>query len=543
MKHTIRTFALALLAGGLSPAVEASTVTLADPQAGGIGYEYTVTMSGADTATFSNHVGAWSWQDESVPADPVGWTHTSNWVAFNLTATSVFTIKLERDATVPWPSSSDANRLASVAAMYPSYTIWKNWDNDGSESHSYNNDGALTWAEDLTYVTAFVQGGPLPYYSNSSLETIERTYVLPAGQYTIAIGSFAPATHANTDRQGYKATFTTTQNLPFGVTGESYFTKDTRKPLQVDATKGLRANDTGLDTADTIEIVTQGTKGTVTTQPDGSFSYVPGPYFGIAGMDVFTYRYLIDGDPTATTKTVTATVSSFAAAYGTHAGHIAEEDSGEVVGLVKLDVTKTGTWTGTVQHLGKKFSLRGTLGVNGELIHKEVKGLPTEHWALSCHGDGDRHAHLHIHGLDGNIHYGAHPKRSPFTVENPPPSVGKHRVTLAVNTSTAGAPQAPGSGTLTINKNGTATFTGKLGDKTAFSSGTAVIPGSGIGPILPVFSDVYKKPIGKVFGQIEFGPTAESNAEGELTAFKPEQQTKPVSPGFEIEYGVTTTFP
>lgn len=555
MRTKLTYLALALLAGSFNHSGTASTVSVSDPQAGGIGYKYTVTMSGEDSAVFSSHVGAWSWEDQSLfnaanGEDPVGWTHTSNWVAVNLTAPTVFKIRIERDATVPWPSVSLPDRLASVASMFPSFTIWKNWDNDlapqafadannggtpVNDWHTYNNDGAVAWAEDLVFTPSY--DGALAHYNNSTLEVIERTYLLPAGQYSIVIGSNAPAT--DTDRQGYKATFTTSQDFPVTVAGDSYFVASATKPLVVPVAKGILENDLGIEATDTLEIVTQPTKGSVVVAADGSFTYTPGPYFGLAGFDAFTYRFLINGDSATPSATGTATISTFAAAAGAHAGHIENEDTGDIAGLVKLDVTRAGKWTAVVCHLGKKWSLTGALGLKGELTGKPKAGLDIE-LELSTHGDGDRHAHVHIHG--GADHFEAHVKKSPFSKDAPPPSLGMHSVALAVTASSTGAPTAAGTGKLKVNKDGTATLTAKLGDKTTFSCGTVLVKGSGGAPSLPVYAGLYKNPIGSVSGDLTFGATAESSATGSLEVIKP-TQVKPAAPGFTITYGVTTTQP
>ncbi|MCB1076294.1 MAG: hypothetical protein KDM64_00585 [Verrucomicrobiae bacterium] len=179
----------------------AGTVTDDDPGAGGIGYAHTVTLDANDNAAFSDHVGAWSWEDNSLfgPGDPaVGWTHTSRWVALTLSHPTVLTITMARDANVPWPSGTDPDRKASVASMFPSLTLWRNWDNDDGDNHTYNNHGDVDWAEDLAY---------LDHIDNSTEESITRTWILPAGDYTLALGSNAPAN--DTDRQGFSIAFTT----------------------------------------------------------------------------------------------------------------------------------------------------------------------------------------------------------------------------------------------------------------------------------------------------------------------------------------------
>jgi hypothetical protein len=207
----------ALFAAALLPVSYAGTVTTGDPLAGGIGYRAQISLSLEDTASFARHIGAWSWEDNSLfdPGDdPVGWTHSSDWLAVTLSAPTTLTLRLERNANVPWPSQTDLGRLASIASMFPSFTVWSGWDNDlapqafadlnsggdpVNDWHTYNNDGAVDWAEDLTY---------LGHVSNSTETFAELTFPnLPAGQYSVVIGSNAPAN--DTDRQGYLATFTT----------------------------------------------------------------------------------------------------------------------------------------------------------------------------------------------------------------------------------------------------------------------------------------------------------------------------------------------
>lgn len=167
------------------------------PVAGGVGYAHTVNVRADSSGEFSNHVGAWSWEDNDLfnPGEqPVGWTHTSRWLALNVDEDEVlFTISLERDAEVPWPGESDPGRLADTSSMFPSFTLWRGWQNTGGDSHSYHNRGNIAWAPHLRY---------MDHVDNATQTAITRTYRLPRGQYTFALGSNAPAT--NPLRQGFK---------------------------------------------------------------------------------------------------------------------------------------------------------------------------------------------------------------------------------------------------------------------------------------------------------------------------------------------------
>ena len=188
----------------IMPSLVQADVVQGDPApSAGIPYFWTVTLGANESGFGVSHVGAWSWEDDSLfdpglGEPPVGWTHTSNWVALTLLSPATFTFRLERQAGVPWPSAGDPGRVASIDSMFPSFTIWANQDNDGDDFHTYNNRGNVDWAEDLSY---------LDHADNSTLEAIERSWNLPAGEYTIVLGSNATAT--DTNRQGYRATFTT----------------------------------------------------------------------------------------------------------------------------------------------------------------------------------------------------------------------------------------------------------------------------------------------------------------------------------------------
>jgi hypothetical protein len=180
----------------------ASTVVTAPPPLEGIPYRHTIAMEGTDSASVIRHVGAWSWEDDSLfdPGNgepPVGWTHTSDWVALTLLEATNLTLRLERQESVPSPTAQDINNIAGVTSMFPSFTLYSGWDTDGIQHHTFNNRGDPDWAS-ITY---------LDHVDNSTEPFAGRTWNLPAGNYTVILGSNAPATETN--RQGYLATFST----------------------------------------------------------------------------------------------------------------------------------------------------------------------------------------------------------------------------------------------------------------------------------------------------------------------------------------------
>jgi hypothetical protein len=197
-RAALRYAVAALLATSASDLATAGTVTDLTVSGEGIPYRKLVTLSPLDSAAFTRHVGAWSWQDSSLfgpGEDPVGWTHTSDWTQITLSGITTLTIRMEREEGV----QVNAVTTAGTASMFPSFTLLSGWDTDGDQVHSYNNDGAISWAEDVVY---------MGHIANSTATFTELTFTdLAPGNYTIALGSFAPAT--DTQRQGYRATFTT----------------------------------------------------------------------------------------------------------------------------------------------------------------------------------------------------------------------------------------------------------------------------------------------------------------------------------------------
>ena len=213
-----RTTFLVALAVSLLPGAPARAYTFVagDSNVGGIGYHGYVTLGGDDSGSFSSHVGAWSWQDQGIaPGGGEGWTHTSNWIALDLTSATTLTLLMQRDSNVPYFGSGNIGGFADVASMFPSFTIWSGWDNDvmpdavaallgyaptGDDHHTYANTAMPIWAEDLTYID---------HTANSTLTSATDTWTLAAGHYTIVFGSDAPSI-TSPPRQGYSASFTTT---------------------------------------------------------------------------------------------------------------------------------------------------------------------------------------------------------------------------------------------------------------------------------------------------------------------------------------------
>ena len=195
-----------------TPAITASGSDPAVPADGGIGYRHSITLGGVDAASLTGTVGAWSWEDQSLFApgeDPVDWTHQSHWYALSLTDPAILQLSFSAEAGVIRPIAVNPGNIAGTEHMFPSFTIFRGWDNDGGDSHVYNNDGifgadpvknaANNWFEDLIY---------LDHLANSTLPSVQRSWNLAAGKYTLVIGSNAPST-TKPDPQGYRLTLAT----------------------------------------------------------------------------------------------------------------------------------------------------------------------------------------------------------------------------------------------------------------------------------------------------------------------------------------------
>lgn len=189
---------LALAAIGLLP-LSAAEVTLGDPTPDGITYRWTVKMNAKDNADVDGTVGAWSWDEDGFPETARGWTHTSNWVALDLTEDSRLTIKLGRKAGVPTTTNANNPDGVGLLNLFPAFTIYKGWQETGDDLHNFNNRGNIAWAADVEYLT---------HVENTGNTVALLTLKLKAGKYSVVLGGNSPSDLAE-GRQGYGATFST----------------------------------------------------------------------------------------------------------------------------------------------------------------------------------------------------------------------------------------------------------------------------------------------------------------------------------------------
>ena len=186
--------------------------------------------------------------------------------------------------------------------------------------------------------------------------------------------------------------FNVLDNEPFAAVGNSYSTTE-ETPLTVSAAAGVRANDTVTAplsaTSVTAELVSGPTRGTLSFNADGSFTYTPQANF--AGTDAFTYR-LRDGIGVSNTATVSITVANAndAPVAANDAYTVAEDGTLTVAvaaGTTSLSmVSDAGDWIGQ----GQTYNLspaNGTFSVSGNANYLTVNYQhPTNgsnYWSLT----------------------------------------------------------------------------------------------------------------------------------------------------------------
>jgi hypothetical protein len=170
--------AVALGHGGGSGGPATGSLSFADPAPLGIGYEWTVQMHRRETMQMVHAVGAKSWQEPSNPDGAKGWTHTSNWVAFELVEPATVKITVERQQGVVVVGETG---VASAArdALVPAVSVYRGWDETTeTEAHTFNNVGNF-WSTIEYLGTA----------SNPKAKSrVLYKAKLPAGRYSIVIG-------------------------------------------------------------------------------------------------------------------------------------------------------------------------------------------------------------------------------------------------------------------------------------------------------------------------------------------------------------------
>lgn len=146
---------------------------------GGISYEWTVKMGKRDKVSFVNRVGAKSFNEPPPAYEPpdTGWTHTSNWVALELTHHTKLKIEVERQEGVPFTTPTGVATARNK--LVPAIALYSGWDNTSCEDHRYNTSTNFDWS-----TVQFLGNQPNKFGRSVAVYSVE----LDAGQYSIAIG-------------------------------------------------------------------------------------------------------------------------------------------------------------------------------------------------------------------------------------------------------------------------------------------------------------------------------------------------------------------
>ena len=202
-------FATILGAGAFALSTTAiADVQFADPDEGGIGYEWTVTFDHHGTHEIVGSVGGKGSYEPSFEAPDFGWTHTTDWVALELGADVMLEIEMSRQEGVYElkvdRETGEKSYATSGAMLYPAISIYNGWDSTTEkEQGSFNPMGGF-WS---------TIGFKAAEYSRFGESTIIWRSKMPAGQYSINIGGVNALYCAEDDAcyngvHGYRAKFT-----------------------------------------------------------------------------------------------------------------------------------------------------------------------------------------------------------------------------------------------------------------------------------------------------------------------------------------------
>lgn len=320
---------------------------------------------------------------------------------------------------------------------------------------------------------------------------------------------------------------------------DSFFTRDATRPFDVPAAIGVLGNDLRVAAPEDVPVLSvPPTLGTLALAGDGALRYTPGRTFRTVGIDRFSYRVWLGGDPLNATADTTATVSTMASAAGRYFGLLKTDGTGGIAGYVAATASAGGAWTGTARIGAVSHALNGTVGADGELRFARAPKLNlTLRLFVEDAGSSNGHYRRRIRAtvrIDTAL-FAADLHRSPFYNASPAPGAGRRVLTLPVSDASPNAPLSAMSATLTISRTGVASISARIGDGTRFTFSAPLDERTGGGWTLPVYAPVYRFPPGSVSGELRFDPANPAGISGALTAVKP-AQTRPAAAGFTVTY-------
>ena len=187
-----------------------SNAVYGDPEKGGIGYEWTVTLEGKHGhAGITGSVGGKSSYEPQFDAPEIGWTHTSDWVALEMKEKGVLTITVARQGGIYFTKidkkTQEKSFVTAGSHLYPAMSIYTGWDSTtAKEKGSFNPQGNFWSTIKFKDVV----------YSRFGQKSITYRAQLPAGKYSINIGGVNALYCKESDScfnglHGYRAKFST----------------------------------------------------------------------------------------------------------------------------------------------------------------------------------------------------------------------------------------------------------------------------------------------------------------------------------------------
>ena len=274
--------------------------------------------------------------------------------------------------------------------------------------------------------------------------------------------------------------------------------------------------------------------GTV-TRTGTSVSYRPGANY--AGHDSFLYT-ISNGFGGTASATVTVTEPTVALS-GTYRGILTV--SGTASGFCTMSVGATGAFSATVYLSAEKQVIAGVFNPQGYFVQPVVVSGKALNLVLRI-APG---TNLVVGTIASGAKTWSASLARTYTATTPTPLAGNYTVLFPLNTTLAGQaayPQGTGYATMTVNSNGTAILTGKLGDGTPISIASSL---DNAGK-LPVFQALSSGSGAYLAGVITFGNVLNvSDAAGTLHWVKPPQSVaQAYQAGFGINVGaIASKFP
>jgi lysyl endopeptidase len=221
----------------------------------------------------------------------------------------------------------------------------------------------------------------------------------------------------------------------------------------------------------------------------------------------------------------------FPTAKGTYNGLFAADSTAiESAGFCTLTLSSKGTYTGSIQLAGKRYSFKGKFGGTDSdtNIPRAGNSALTAHFTLDTSGDSD-----HLTGTisDGNWTASLDARRPIFSAQNPAPFAGTYTVIIPGVSGSQTAPQGYGYGTLKVDLTGKAKFVGSLADGTAVTESASISQDGD----WPLFGSLYKGQ-GILWSPMIIDTSrASDDIHGPVSWLKAAQNGKFYPDGFDVE--------